>query len=56
MRSKGSLPQDSYIGCIIVEEKAESVIVNIEQPWYIESIEGKNIFEIHKSSLVADNE
>ena len=49
-------PKDSYIGCIIVEEKAESVIVNTEQPWYIESIEGKNVFEIHKSSLVADNE
>ncbi len=49
-------PKDSYIGCIIVEEKAESVVVNTDQPWYIESTEGKNIFEIHKSSLSADNE
>ncbi|MDY4887452.1 MAG: hypothetical protein SO533_07445 [Eubacteriales bacterium] len=49
-------PKDSYIGCIIVEEKAESVIVNTDQPFYIESTEGKNIFEIHKSSLAADNE
>ena len=49
-------PKDSYIGCVIVEEKIESVIVNTNQPWYIESTDGKNIFEIHKSSLVADNE
>ena len=49
-------PKDAYIGCIIVEEKAESVIVNTDQPWYIESIEGKNIFEIPKSSLGSDNE
>ena len=49
-------PKDVYIGCIIAEEKAESVIVNTDQPWYIESIEGKNIFEIPKSILVSGNE
>ena len=47
---------DIYIGCIIAEEKAESVIVNTDQPWYIESTEGENIFEIPKSILVSGNE
>lgn len=49
-------PKDAYIGCNIIEEKSESVIVNTDQPWDIESVEGKTIFEIHKSSLVTDNE
>ena len=49
-------PKDAYIGCIVAEQKAESVIVNTDQPWDIESIEGKNIFEIPKSILVSDNE
>ena len=49
-------PKDAYIGCIIAEEKAGSVIVNTDQPWDIESIEGKNIFEIPKSILVSSNE
>ena len=45
-------PKDCFIGCVIVEKKANSYIVDTEQPWDIESEEGKTIFEIHKSLLI----
>ena len=45
-------PKDCFIGCVIVEEKADSYFVDTEQPWHIESEEGKTIFEIHKSLLI----
>ncbi|MBQ3490604.1 MAG: hypothetical protein IJA86_08440 [Clostridia bacterium] len=53
---ENTFPKDVLLGCVIIEEKAESYIVDTDQPWYIESVEGKTIFEIHKNSLVTDNE
>jgi hypothetical protein len=49
-------PKDCFIGCVIVEKKANSYIVDTEQPWDIESEEGKTIFEINTSLLIELNE
>ena len=49
-------PKDCFIGCTVLEEKFESCIVTTEQPWYVESEEGKTIFEIQKSLLIEMND
>ena len=49
-------PKVCFIGCTVVEKKFESYIVDTGQPWYIESEEGKTIFEIHKSLLIEMND
>ena len=49
-------PKDCFIGCTVLEEKIESCIVTTEQPWYIETEEGKTIFEIQKSLLIEMND
>lgn len=49
-------PKDCLIGCTVLEEKFESYVVDTEQPWYIESEEGKTIFEIPKSLLIEMND
>ena len=49
-------PKDCFIGCTVLEEKFESCIVTTEQPWCIETEEGKTIFEIHKSLLIEMND
>ena len=49
-------PKNCFIGCTVLEEKYESCVVTTEQPWYIESEEGKTIFEIQKSILIEVND
>ena len=53
---KNIFPKDCFIGCVIVEKKANSYIVDTEQPWHIESEEGKTIFEINASLLIEMND
>ena len=48
-------PQACEIGCVIQEERSTSYIVCTEQPWDIESTEGKTIFEIAKNLLIEKN-
>ena len=45
-------PKECEIDCVILEERATSYVVYTEQPWYIESTEGKTIFEINKNLLI----
>ena len=45
-------PKECEIDCIILEERSASYVVCTEQPWGIESTEGKTIFEIDKNLLI----
>lgn len=47
-----TFPKHCSIGCVIVEEKEKVYTVNTDQPWGIESIEGKTIFEVDKNMIV----
>ena len=41
-------PKECTIGCVVLEERPTSYIVSTEQPWDIDSTEGKTVFEISK--------
>ena len=45
-------PQVCEIGCVIQKERSASYVVCTEQPWGIESTEGKTIFEIAKDLVI----
>ena len=47
-----NFPKCCLIGCVLMEEKTRTYTVNTGQPWGIESIEGKTIFEIDRSLLI----
>ena len=49
-------PTECFIGCAMIEKKVDSYIVDTQQPWYIESEEGKTIFEINTSLLIETND
>ena len=49
-------PKDCFIGCVIVERQSNSYIVDTEQPWDIESEEGKTNFKINTSLLIEMND
>lgn len=45
-------PTECFIGCVIVEERQNTFIVNTEEPWDICSEDENYIFEISKDLLI----
>ena len=45
-------PRVCQIDCVVLEERSMSYVVCTEQPWDMESTEGKTVFEISKECLL----
>ena len=53
---ENAFPKECEIGCVILEKRETSYLVSTEQPYGIESTDGKTIFEIDKESLLETKE